>query len=198
MRQKTPRLIGLGGLAAMAISLAPGPLLAQPASVGDGPTSTGPNGMLVWPKSGDYLVSLFPLAEGQVACILLQSPKPVSAGVSFDFSIWVQTKSAHLWFSLHGGEPPDVKTIRLLDGNSVVAELPVVKRQATAADVMSLSTNLDEDLFNQTLLPALQGDHALTLKVGDVSYPLAGLGRADAVDQLTRCFERAQPFGSVG
>src|SRR5580692_1498997 len=99
MRRKL-RQIGIACLAAAATVVAPGSLLAQPAAVGDGP-SVGPNGMLTWPKSGDYQVSLFPLPEGQVACVLLQSAKPVSAGVSFDFSIWVQTKSARLWFSLH-------------------------------------------------------------------------------------------------
>src|SRR5580692_5412073 len=118
MRRKTLRTTGLGCLIAAAISLAPAALLAQPADVGDGP-SVGPNGMLTWPKSGDYQVSLFPLPEGQVACVLLQSAKPVSAGVSFDFSIWVQSKSARLWFSLHGGEPPPVKSIRVVDGDAL-------------------------------------------------------------------------------
>ena len=159
--------------------------------------TVSPDGMVTWPRAGEYTTALFNLPDGSQTCVVLLKPRSITPEVSYDISIWRQHDSAHLWLSLRGKRLPAADSIDLGDeGHSM--HFRVSKRAQPAPSVDAVRADVSNQVFDEEIRPLLESGHDLTVGFGSTKYPLPTAGLATATRQLQACLNRLPTVNGNG
>lgn len=135
--------------------------------------------------SGPYTQSLFPLVDGTYSCVLILQPQISPGGEKYDFSIWVQTHSTHIWFALHDKTITSTKSISLYDEDKPVVELQVIREARPSTGVDAIMADASGGGFLSKLL--VDDNRRLEFRVGPTRYPIPTEGLSVAIQNLDKC-----------
>lgn len=139
-------------------------------------------------KNGYYTQSLLPLVDGNYSCVLILQPQVAPGGDKYDFSIWIQRRSLHVWFALHDKAIAPTNLINLYEADRPVMELPVIREARPSAGVDAVMADASGSDFLSKLLS--DDNRHWEFRIGPDRYPIPADGLSVALQKLNTCGQK--------